>query len=1286
MKFFEKLGVFKQKNQAAKGFRPKKVSQQTFILEPLITPSGLVDSVDHAPHPLEIDLHTPALPEVHLPTDTTHPLDTHSLDTHSTTTESIPHPLETTHAPTPDALILHTTDHAQIIATHTIETPVADHQLEVLPFLHSTSTVDSHASPAFNGGVFTVGDTGKVSIDYLFDGGKYQGELAIFNTDGMEHFQPGSQEYIQEAAHRALSNSNLGHVVISVPTEAARFNGIMPGEIQDWNQGHGQYQAVKTFSMNPGEHFGVMLVPNGTVQQVFEHPELEGALHPLFSMSTANPNDAFHMGQIADVVGDGHTFVMEDLRVDGVSDHDYNDMIFQVRGATGSAVHLDDVIDHSHDWRTTDMGKALIAYAKPYDNLAVDVHHLDAPPTVTPDCQTPPDVPPVETPGTLTPIADTQGTHFHFPRAQQPLVGVIDTGFSPDNPDIDYTHVTLGHDFVAGDANPLLQPGEGNEHGTHVLGVIAGTNDNGIGIDGINDQAPIWIGRATGSGHWADSLTEFVNYANDSGQPHAVVNLSLDLTQVNPDGSVTTRYEFTPVERAAIEYARQHDVLIVVSAGNDGGVMSALGQASQEFDNIITVGASDGVDRADYSSFGHGLDILAPGGTIEHPVLSTVGDGVGTMAGTSVATAEVTGAASQVWAANPDLSYRQVIELLKLTATDVSTPNWDADTGAGLLNIVAAVGLAQVTKPEEYDKRATIFPDSWSGEGKVTPSDRAASEQFNGKSYDWVSYTVKSGDTLSDIAYRTMGNGTAPYYNFIAQHNGIANPNSIDPGQVIQVPKAVSAPSPTPTPTPAPTPTPTPKPNVPINSDSPNYRDGRVNPFAYNYQRQCTWYAYGRMLETGLLPAAIKNNALFRGNAGEWKRDAEKVGLPVSSTPTQGARGIVVWPPNVKGAGSVGHVAFLEEVYPDGRIRITESNWPTGSWIKERTLTPSQYAGVSFVRLENAQTNSYYAPPAQPGKQRQYTVRPNDTLYAIALRELGDGNRWREIKKANGSTFTEAEARNLQVGMSVYLPVSYQTGTGKPVVPAPSSTPTADDNSGIFMGSLLPLIRTGGKNTIPATKAKAGGGIIPSEINEDVADYILRAAVNQGIIRTEVALFLVGLLATESSGGDWQAHSAGSSYYGAFQINENDLKRLGKTIYKRNISTDEFLKNSEMQLKIAQAFYDEKLKELVKPATNGSFDSNYRWLKPNNQTLSEHFQNKSQLYKLAYAWLTLAGKDGNGVYSKDYARSAEETAILFIQSLPLGKNSSFTFVDNGIPFSVVTKTDSKTGVTTISMA
>jgi hypothetical protein len=71
--------------------------------------------------------------------------------------------------------------------------------------------------------------------------------------------------------------------------------------------------------------------------------------------------------------------------------------------------------------------------------------------------------------------------------------------------------------------------------------------------------------------------------------------------------------------------------------------------------------------------------------------------------------------------------------------------------------------------------------------------------------------------------------------------------------------------------------------------------------------------------------------------------------------------------------------------------------------------------------------------PATPGKQRQYPVRPGDTLSGIALRELGDASRWREIRKSNGDFFTDQEAGKISVGSSIYLPVTIKDpGISKP--------------------------------------------------------------------------------------------------------------------------------------------------------------------------------------------------------------------------------------------------------------
>jgi subtilisin-like proprotein convertase family protein len=224
------------------------------------------------------------------------------------------------------------------------------------------------SQPKFDSGYFIVGETGEIEIDYLFDGGKYKGELGIFSLDRMDEYDPDTEDFIAEAARRSNSNSELGHIVISDRSEGAHFSG----ELGETDHNSGEYQGVKTFNMRSGDRFGMMLVPKGSMQQVVDNPGIGGAARPLFSLATANPEDSFHMGQVADVTGEGNIFVFEDLRVDGKSDGDYNDLIFRMNGATGKTAQLDDVIDTAKDWRNSDLGQELINYVTGDDNEKID--------------------------------------------------------------------------------------------------------------------------------------------------------------------------------------------------------------------------------------------------------------------------------------------------------------------------------------------------------------------------------------------------------------------------------------------------------------------------------------------------------------------------------------------------------------------------------------------------------------------------------------------------------------------------------------------------------------------------------------------------------------------------------------------------------------------------------------------------------------------------------------------------------------------------------------------------
>jgi hypothetical protein len=219
----------------------------------------------------------------------------------------------------------------------------------------------------FDSGIFTVGDTGQVSINFLADGSAYEGELAIFSLEGMGQYKPGSTAFIQEATRRALTNSNLGHVAISDPVEGARFKGILGAhEGRDWNTG--KYSGNKTFLMRPGDRFGFMLVPDGWTSEVFRNPEIGGSQRPLFSMATARSRNISQFVQLVDIKADGNSFAFEDLSLAGNSDRDYNDLIFQVQGAIGQAVLVDDVIVPVKDWRNSGVGEKINIYAASNEN------------------------------------------------------------------------------------------------------------------------------------------------------------------------------------------------------------------------------------------------------------------------------------------------------------------------------------------------------------------------------------------------------------------------------------------------------------------------------------------------------------------------------------------------------------------------------------------------------------------------------------------------------------------------------------------------------------------------------------------------------------------------------------------------------------------------------------------------------------------------------------------------------------------------------------------------------
>lgn len=88
----------------------------------------------------------------------------------------------------------------------------------------------------------------------------------------------------------------------------------------------------------------------------------------------------------------------------------------------------------------------------------------------------------------------------------------------------------------------------------------------------------------------------------------------------------------------------------------------------------------------------------------------------------------MTAAASLVWAANPDFSWQQVKDLLIETARDLNIEGWDAETGAGLVDIQEAVIRAQMIAPQAAPESTQVTAPEFSGIDRVQVLARPASE------------------------------------------------------------------------------------------------------------------------------------------------------------------------------------------------------------------------------------------------------------------------------------------------------------------------------------------------------------------------------------------------------------------------------------------------------------------------------------------------------------------------------------------------------------------------------
>lgn len=232
-------------------------------------------------------------------------------------------------------------------------------------------------------------------------------------------------------------------------------------------------------------------------------------------------------------------------------------------------------------------------------------------------------------------------------------------------------------------------------HGTHVCGLVAADENNGICGAGVAPDAGIYMIKvvtSSGSGNEEEEECNFSDITSAINRAVAlnahVINLSLGVAE----GDITTSE--VQLWQDAVDKAYAAGITVVAASGNDG---SSGKDYPGCLNHVINVGAISKSDKlSDFSNYGEYVDLCAPGEGILSTVTSSA-DAMESMDGTSMASPIVAGVAALVYSANPallnghDSATADNVANIMLNSTDNAEYKYESHIVNGCIDAAKAV-------------------------------------------------------------------------------------------------------------------------------------------------------------------------------------------------------------------------------------------------------------------------------------------------------------------------------------------------------------------------------------------------------------------------------------------------------------------------------------------------------------------------------------------------------------------------------------------------------------------
>lgn len=351
-------------------------------------------------------------------------------------------------------------------------------------------------------------------------------------------------------------------------------------------------------------------------------------------------------------------------------------------------------------------------------------------------------------------------------------IAVLDGGFRNVNSLTAFSHLysnnqlKYSYDFVSKSSDVYQY----SSHGTKVLSLMASQIDNTY--EGIASKADylLFVTENIPTEYRIEEYYWLIAAERADSAGVDVINSSLGYSTFDDPSMNYTLDDLdgnTTVVTKAAHIASEKGIIVVTSAGNEGN--SAWGKITSPADMIngIAVGSiqSDYLPSS-FSSKGPSTD-----GRIK-PDVTALGssvyliDDIGSIvrgSGTSFSAPQIAALVAGVWQAYPDFSYLQVIESIRMSASNVSSP--DDEIGYGIPSFRAIKNYLEAISSNDL---VLVYPNPIATDGLlkvkfVNPGEVSSVQielfETSGKKISTDSYSVSWSNNIATIELQHLAQG-----------------------------------------------------------------------------------------------------------------------------------------------------------------------------------------------------------------------------------------------------------------------------------------------------------------------------------------------------------------------------------------------------------------------------------------------------------------------------------------------------------------------------------------------